>query len=182
MAVSTTGYAWPTPGSISDLNWNYDMVLQDRSPSFKSAMYSIGKSDDYLQFLAEKIILVIKENVLQNLNSVDLVNTLLVRTIALCTIYHTAILSWADSMSGSLQSPRFSHINQKVRRSRWISSLKNKKNKIDNLLLRSACQNTEEVYVYNLGRGIDMLFRLKLGYCYNYAAEHANKAITWLLN
>ena len=42
--------------SISDLDWNHDMVPWDSPPAFKNAEPCTGGADDYLRLLTEEII------------------------------------------------------------------------------------------------------------------------------
>ena len=55
-AAQAAGFPSFTLVTISDLDWNHDMVPWDSSPALKNAAPCTGGADDYLRLLTEEII------------------------------------------------------------------------------------------------------------------------------
>ena len=89
-------------------------------------------------------------------------------------------------MSGSLWFPGikeyiFSH-EPKRRPDCIYFSLVDKESRTRNSVLKSVQQNTEEIYDFCQGKGIDTVFQLNPGNHYNHAVERTAAGIIWTLS
>ena len=172
--------------TISDLDWDHDMVPWDSPSAFKNAAPCTGGADDYLRLLAEEIIPMAEKEIPGVPTWRGIVGYSLAGLFALYAIYRTDLFSRVGSMSGSLWFPGmkeyiFSH-EPKRRPDCMYFSLGDKESKTRNPVLRSVRQNTEEIQAFYQARGIDTVFQLNPGNHYDHAPERTAAGIVWLLN
>lgn len=172
--------------TISDLDWNHDMVPWNSPPAFKNADPCTGGADDYLQLLTEEIIPTAEKKIAGVPCWRGIAGYSLAGLFALYSIYQTDVFSCVGSMSGSLWFPGmkeyiFSH-EPKRRPDHMYFSLGDKESKTRNPVLKTVQQNTEEIRAFYHSKGIDTVFQLNPGNHYNHAAERTAAGIVWMLN
>lgn len=172
--------------AVSDLDWNHDMVPWDSPPAFKNAEPCTGGADDYLRLLTEEIIPMAEEEITGVPSWHGIAGYSLAGLFALYAIYQTDLFSRVGSMSGSLWFPGmkeyiFSH-EPKRRPDCIYFSLGDKESRTRNSVLKSVQQNTEEIYDFCQGKGIDTVLQLNPGNHYNHAVERAAAGIIWMLS
>ena len=172
--------------TISDLDWNHDMVPWDSPPAFKNAEPCTGGANDYLRLLTEETIPTAEKEI----NGVPfwrgIAGYSLAGLFALYAIYQTDLFSRVGSVSGSLWFPGmkeyiFSH-EPKHRPDCIYFSLGDKESKTRNQVLRNVRQNTEEIQAFYQAKGIDTVFQLNPGNHYDHAAERTAAGLCWLLS
>ena len=172
--------------TISNLDWNHDMVPWDSPPAFKSAEPCTGGADDYLRLLTDEIIPTTEKEITGVPSWRGIAGYSLAGLFALYAIYRTDLFSRVGSMSGSLWFPGikeyiFSH-EPKRRPDCMYFSLGDKESKTRNPVLRSVRHDTEEIKAFYQGRGIDTVFQLNSGNHYDHAAERTAAGLCWLLS
>ena len=172
--------------TISDLDWNHDMVPWDSPPALKNADPCTGGADDYLQLLTEEIIPTAEKKITGFPCWRGIAGYSLAGLFALYSIYQTDVFSRVGSMSGSLWFPGmkeyiFSH-ELKRRPDHMYFSLGDKESKTRNPVLKTVRQNTEEIHAFYQGKGIDTVLQMNPGNHYNHAAERTAAGIVWMLN
>lgn len=185
-AVQAAGCPPFTLVSISDLDWNHDMVPWDGPSAFKNADPCTGGADDYLRFLTEEIIPTAEKEIAGVPCWRGIAGYSLAGLFALYAIYQTDLFSHVGSMSGSLwysgmKEYIFSH-EPKRRPDCIYFSLGDKESKTRNPVLRSVRQNTEEIQAFYQAKGIDTVFQLNPGNHYNHAVERTAAGLCWLLS
>lgn len=172
--------------SISDLDWNHDMVPWDSPPAFKNAEPCTGGADEYLRLLTEEMIPAAE----MKINAVPrwrgIAGYSLAGLFALYAIYRTDFFSRVGSMSGSLWFPGMKEYIFSHEPTRWTDcvyfSLGDKESKTRNPVLRSVRQNTEEIHTFYQSKGIDTVLQLNPGNHYDHAAERTAAGLCWLLS
>lgn len=91
--------------TISDLNWNDDIVPWDSPPAFKNAESCTGGADDYLRLLTEEIIPTAETEIARVPSWCGLAGYSLAGPFVLYAIYQTDLFFHVGSMSGSLCFP-----------------------------------------------------------------------------
>ena len=172
--------------TISDLDWNHDMVPWDSPPAFKNAGPCTGGADDYLRLLTEAIIPTAEKGINGVPSWRGIVGYSLAGLFALYAIHQTDLFSCVGSMSGSLWFPGikeyiFSH-EPKRRPDCIYFSLGDKECKTQNPVLRNVRQNTEEIQAFYQAKGIDTVFQLNPGNHYNHTVERTAAGLCWLLS
>ncbi len=172
--------------TISDLDWNHDMVPWDSPPAFKNAEPCTGGADDYLRLLTEKIIPTAEREIPGAPRWRGIAGYSLAGLFALYAIYQMDLFSCVGSTSGSLwflgiKEYIFSHELKRLPDYMYFS-LGDKENKTRNPLLRSVRQNTEEIHAFYQSKGIDTVFQLNPGNHYNHAVERTAAGLCWLLS
>lgn len=172
--------------TISNLDWNHDMVPWDSPPAFKNADPCTGGADDYLQLLTEEIIPTVEKKIAGVPCWRGIAGYSLAGLFALYSIYQTDVFSRVGSMSGSLWFPGmkeyiFSH-EPKRRPDHMYFSLGDKESKTRNPVLKTVQQNTEAIRTFYHSKGIDTVLQMNLGNHYNHAAERTAAGIVWMLN
>ena len=185
-AVQAAGCPPFTLVTISDLEWNHDMVPWDSPPAFKNADPCTGGADDYLSLLTEEIIPTAEKKITGVPRWRGIAGYSLAGLFALYSIYQTDLFSRVGSMSGSLWFPGmkeyiFSH-EPKRQPDHMYFSLGDKENKTRNTVLQSVRQNTEEIHAFYQSKGIDTVLQMNPGNHYNHAAERTAAGIVWMLN
>ena len=172
--------------SISDLDWNHDMVPWDSPPAFKNAEPCTGGANEYLRFLTEEIIPAAEKKINGVPRWRGIAGYSLAGLFALYAIYRTDLLSRVGSMSGSLWFPGMKDYIFFHEPKRWPDcmyfSLGDKESKTRNPVLRNVRQNTEEIHAFYRSKGIDTAFHLNPGNHYNQAVERTATGLCWLLS
>lgn len=172
--------------SISDLDWNHDMVPWDSPPAFKNAEPCTGGADEYLRLLTEEIIPAAEKKINGVPRWRGIAGYSLAGLFALYAIYRTDLLSRVGSMSGSLWFPGMKDYIFFHEPKRWPDcmyfSLGDKESKTRNPVLRNVRQNTEEIHAFYRSKGIDTAFHLNPGNHYNQAVERTATGLCWLLS
>ena len=188
--VSETAQATGCPPftlvSISDLDWNHDMVPWDSPPAFKNADPCTDGADDYLRLLTEEIIPTAEKEIGGVPCWRGIAGYSLAGLFALYSIYQTDLFSRVGSMSGSLWFPGMKEYIFSHEPKHWPDcmyfSLGDKESKTRNPVLQSVRQNTEEIHAFYRGKGIDTVFQLNPGNHYNQAVERTAAGLCWLLS
>ena len=172
--------------SISDLDWNHDMVPWDSPPAFKNSEPCTGGADDYLRHLTAEIIPTAEKELAGVPSWRGIVGYSLAGLFALYAIYRTDLFARVGSMSGSFWFPDIKEyiFSYKPKRQPdcMYFSLGDKESKTRNPVLRSVRQNTEEIQAFYQDMGIDTVFQLNPGNHYDHAAERTAAGIAWLLS
>lgn len=171
--------------AIRDLDWNHDMTPWNCPPPFKNSAPCTGGADDYLRLLTEEIIPASECALPAPPRWRGIAGYSLAGLFALYAIYQTDLFSRVGCVSGSLWFPGmrefvFSH-EPKYRPDCIYFSLGDKESKARNALLHTVQQNTEAVYTFFQGKGVDTVFQLNPGNHYQQAAERTAAGICWLL-
>lgn len=185
-AAQATGCLPFTLVTVSDLDWNHDMVPWDSPPAFKNAEPCTGGADDYLRLLTKEIIPTAEKELAGVPSWRGIAGYSLAGLFALYAIYRTDLFSRVGSMSGSLWFPGmkeyiFSH-EPKRQPDCVYFSLGDKESKTRNPVLRSVRQNTEEIQSFYQDKGFNTIFQLNPGNHYDHAAERTAAGIAWLLS
>ena len=185
-AAQATGCLPFTLVTVSDLDWNHDMVPWDSPPAFKNAEPCTGGADDYLRLLTKEIIPTAEKELAGVPSWRGIAGYSLAGLFALYAIYRTDLFSRVGSMSGSLWFPGmkeyiFSH-EPKRQPDCVYFSLGDKESKTRNPVLRSVRQNTEEIQSFYQDKGFNTIFQLNPGNHYDHAPERTAAGIAWLLS
>lgn len=172
--------------TISDLDWNHDMVPWDSPPAFKNAEPCTGGADDYLRLLTKEIIPTAEKEIGGVPCWRGIAGYSLAGLFALYSIYQTDLFSRVGSMSGSLWFPGMKEYIFSHEPKHWPNcmyfSLGDKESKTRNPVLRNVRQNTEEIHAFYQSKGIDTVFQLNPGNHYNQAVERTAAGLCWLLS
>ena len=172
--------------SISNLDWNHDMVPWDSPPVFRNAESCTGGADDYLRHLTTEIIPTAEKELAGVPSWRGIVGYSLAGLFTLYAIYRTDLFARVGSMSGSFWFPDIKEyiFSYKPKRQPdcMYFSLGDKESKTRNPVLRSVRQNTEEIQAFYQDMGIDTVFQLNPGNHYDHAAERTAAGIAWLLS
>ena len=185
-ATQTAGCHPFTLVTISDLNWNHDMVPWDSPSAFKNADPCTDGADDYLRLLTEEIIPTAEKELAGIPRWRGIAGYSLAGLFALYAIYQTDLFSRVGSMSGSLWFPGIKEYIFSHEPKHWPDcmyfSLGDKESKTRNPILQSVRQNTEEIHAFYRGKGIDTMFQLNPGNHYNQTVERTAAGLCWLLS
>ena len=172
--------------TISDLNWNHDMVPWDSPSAFKNADPCTDGADDYLRLLTEEIIPTAEKEIGGVPCWRGIAGYSLAGLFALYSIYQTDLFSRVGSMSGSLWFPGMKEYIFSHEPKHWPDcmyfSLGDKESKTRNPVLRNVRQNTEEIHAFYQSKGIDTMFQLNPGNHYNQTVERTAAGLCWLLS
>lgn len=172
--------------TISNLNWNHDLVPWDAPPVFKNADPFTGGADAYLTLLTD-VIMPTAEGMLAGPPCWrGLTGYSLAGLFALYAMDKTDAFSRFASMSGSLWFPGckeylFSHEWKRSPDCLYFS-LGDKESKTRNPVLQTVQENTQAIRSYYQSKGILTTFQLHPGNHYNHAAERTAAGLLWLLN
>lgn len=171
--------------SISNLDWNHDMVPWDSPPVFRNAESCTGGADDYLRHLTTEIIPTAEKELAGVPSWRGIAGYSLAGLFALYAIYQTDMFSRVGCMSGSLWFPGFkeyifSH-EPKSRPDCIYFSLGDKEAKTRNPILKTVQENTEEIRAFYQSKGIDTVFQLNPGNHFVQGIERTIAGIQWLL-
>ena len=172
--------------SISNLDWNHDMVPWDSPPAFKNAEPCTGGADDYLRLLTEEIIPTAEKEINGVPRWRGIAGYSLAGLFALYAIYRTALFSRVGSISGSLWFPGIKEyiLSREAKRlpDCMYFSLGDQESKTRNPVLRSVRQNTEDIRAFYQAKGIDTVCQLNPGNHYDHAVERTAAGLYWLLS
>ena len=172
--------------SISNLDWNHDMVPWDSPPVFRNAESCTGGADDYLRHLTTEIIPTAEKELAGVPSWRGIAGYSLAGLFALYAIYQTDMFSRVGCTSGSLWFPGFkeyifSH-EPKSRPDCIYFSLGDKEAKTRNPILKTVQENTEEIWAFYQSKGIDTVFQLNPGNHFVQGIERTVAGIQWLLS
>ena len=171
--------------SISNLDWNHDMVPWDSPPVFRNAESCTGGADDYLRHLTTEIIPTAEKELAGVPSWRGIAGYSLAGLFALYAIYQTDMFSRVGCMSGSLWFPGFKEYifsHEPKRRPDCIYfSLGDKEAKTRNPILKTVQENTEEIRAFYQSKGIDTVFQLNPGNHFVQGIERTIAGIQWLL-
>lgn len=171
--------------TISDLDWNHDLVPWDTPPVFKNAAPCTGGADEYLRLLTDVIVPSAESELPGTPCWRGLAGYSLAGLFAVYALYGTDAFSRIASISGSLWLPGIKEyvVSHKPRRlpDRLYFSLGDKESKTRNTLLKTVGENTQAIYSYYRSQGVHTVFELNPGNHYNQAARRTAKGIAWLL-
>ena len=185
-ATQATGCPPFTLVSISNLEWNHDMVPWNSPPIFKNADACTGGADDYLRFLTEEIIPTAESELPAPPRWRGIAGYSLAGLFALYAIYQTALFSRVGSMSGSLWFPGmkeyiFSNEPKRCPECAYFS-LGDKESKTRNPVLRTVQENTEAIQAYYQSKGVDTSFQLNRGNHFVQSVERTAAGIAWMVS
>ena len=185
-ATQATGCPPFTLVSISNLEWNHDMVPWNSPPIFKNADACTGGADDYLRFLTEEIIPTAESKLPAPPRWRGIAGYSLAGLFALYAIYQTALFSRVGSMSGSLWFPGmkeyiFSNEPKRCPECAYFS-LGDKESKTRNPVLRTVQENTEAIQAYYQSKGVDTSFQLNRGNHFVQSVERTAAGIAWMVS
>ena len=171
--------------SVTDLDWNHDMVPWDAPPLFKKAPPCTGGADAYLHLLTHTILPAVEAELPGPPCWRGLAGYSLAGLFALYAMYQTDAFSRFASMSGSLWFPGlqeylFTHHVKRPPDCLYFS-LGDKECKTRNLVLQTVQENTQNIQRYYQSHGICTTFHLHPGNHYSHAAERTAAGIRWLL-
>lgn len=185
-ATQVTGCPPFTLVSISNLEWNHDMVPWDSPPAFKNAEPCTGGANDYLRLLTEEIIPIAEKEIGGVPCWRGIAGYSLAGLFALYAIYWTDLFSRVGSMSGSLWFPSVKEYIFSHEPKRWPDcmyfSLGDKESKTQNPILKSVQQNTEAIHAFYQSKGINTVFQQNPGNHYNNTVERTATGLCWLLS
>ena len=172
--------------SISNLDWNHDMVPWDSPPVFRNAESCTGGADDYLRHLTTEIIPTAEKELAGVPSWRGIAGYSLAGLFALYAIYQTDMFSRVGCMSGSLWFPGFKEYifsHEPKRQPDCIYfSLGDKEAKTRNPVLKTVQENTEEIRAFYQSKGIDTVFQLNPGNHFVQGIERTVAGIQWLLS
>lgn len=172
--------------SISNLDWNHDMVPWDSPPVFRNAESCTGGADDYLRHLTTEIIPTAEKELAGVPSWRGIAGYSLAGLFALYAIYQTDMFSRVGCMSGSLWFPGFKEYVLSHEPKRWPDciyfSLGDKEAKTRNPVLKTVQEKTEEIQTFYQNKGIDTVFRLNPGNHFVQGIERTVAGIHWLLS
>lgn len=172
--------------SVSDLDWNRDMVPWDHPPVFQKGEPFTGGADAYLRLLTGAILPEAEKALPGPPCWRGLAGYSLAGLFAVYAIYQTDMFSRIASMSGSLWFPGMldyirSHPCKRVPDCIYLS-LGDRESKTRNPLMRTVRENTEAFLGYCQNRGIRSEFQLNPGNHFSNPAGRIAAGIAWLLN
>lgn len=175
--------------SISNLNWDDDMSPWFATKIYKNDTDFLGKADEYLKILLEKIIPKVKEFVEINLEKqieyYVIAGYSLAGLFALYSSYKTALFSKIVSCSGSFWFPKFVEFVEKNKISTNIKqiyfSLGNRESKTRNRVLQTVEENTKEIEKFLSEQGIKTIYEENEGNHFQNADLRMAKGINWIL-
>ena len=175
--------------AISNLDWDNDMTPWFAPKLNNNDKDCLGKADDYLKTLIEKIIPETKkyiENELNvNISYYAIAGYSLGGLFAIYSAYKTNLFSRIASASGSFWYPNFIEFANKNKISENIDkiyfSLGNKESKVKNEVLATVEENTKKLeQMYKL-QGIKTIYEENDGNHFKDAVLRMAKGIKWIL-
>ena len=174
---------------ISNLNWDDDMSPWYAPKINKNDTDFLGKADEYLKILLEKIIPKVKEFVEINLEKqieyYVIAGYSLAGLFAVYTAYRTDLFNKIVSCSGSFWFPNFVEYVEKNRISTNIKqiyfSLGNRESKTKNKVLQTVEENTKKIEKFLREQGIKTIYEENEGNHFQNADLRMAKGIKWIL-
>lgn len=175
--------------AISNLDWNNDMAPWFAPKLNKRDVDCLGKADDYIKLLINKIIPQV-EGYIKNSSNMEIeyfaiAGYSLAGLFAVYSAYKTNLFVKIESVSGSFWFPKFvdfvktNNISSNIRK--MYFSLGNKESKVRNPILASVKENTIELEkIYN-NKGIQTIYEENEGNHFKDATLRMAKGIKWIL-
>lgn len=175
--------------AISNLDWDNDMTPWFATKLNKYDKEYLGKADDYLNILLEKIIPEVEKYIKVELNInikyYAIAGYSLGGLFAIYSAYKTNLFSRVASASGSFWYPKFVDYVEQNEISKDIEkmyfSLGNKESKVKNEVLATAEENTKKLeQIYKL-QGINTIYEENDGNHFKDTDLRMAKGIKWIL-
>ena len=175
--------------SISNLDWNNDMTPWFAPKLNKNDVDCLGKADEYLQVLLEKIIPTVEKYIKNELHITikyyGIAGYSLGGLFAVYSAYKTDIFSKIASASGSFWFPNFVEYVKENKISNNIDkiylSLGNKESKVRNQVVSKVEVNTIELEKIFKGEGINTIYEVNPGNHFTEGNLRMAKGIKWVL-
>ena len=176
--------------AISNLDWNNDMTPWFAPRLNERDVDCLGKADEYIKLLTNKIIPQVQEYINNTLKIkieyFAIAGYSLAGLFAVYSAYKTDIFTRIASASGSFWFPKFvdfvktNNISSNVRKIYF--SLGNKESKVKNQILATVEKNTMSLEkIYN-SKGIQTKYEENEGNHFRDAALRMGKGIKWILD
>ena len=175
--------------AISNLDWNNDMTPWFAPKLNKNDVDCLGKADDYIKLLINKIIPQVEEYIDNKLKIkaeyYAIAGYSLGGLFAVYSAYKTDIFTKIASASGSFWFPKFvdfaeaNNISSKV--NKIYFSLGNKESKVKNQTLATVQENTIKLEKIYSSKGIRTIYEENEGNHFKDATLRMAKGIKWIL-
>lgn len=175
--------------AISNLDWNNDMTPWFAPKLNKNDVDCLGKADDYIKLLINKIIPQVEEYIDNKLKIkaeyYAIAGYSLGGLFAVYSTYKTNIFTKIASASGSFWFPKFvdfaeaNNISSKVEKIYF--SLGNKESKVKNQTLATVQENTIKLEKIYSSKGIQTIYEENEGNHFKDATLRMAKGIKWIL-
>lgn len=175
--------------AISNLDWNNDMTPWFAPKLNKNDVDCLGKADDYIKLLINKIIPQVEEYIDNKLKIkaeyYAIAGYSLGGLFAVYSAYKTNIFTKIASASGSFWFPKFvdfaeaNNISSKV--NKIYFSLGNKESKVKNQTLATVQENTIKLEKIYSSKGIRTIYEENEGNHFKDATLRMAKGIKWIL-
>ena len=175
--------------AISNLDWNNDITPWFAPKLNKNDVDCLGKADDYIKLLINKIIPQVEEYIDNKLKIkaeyYAIAGYSLGGLFAVYSAYKTDIFTKIASASGSFWFPKFvdfaeaNNISSKV--NKIYFSLGNKESKVKNQTLATVQENTIKLEKIYSSKGIQTIYEENEGNHFKDATLRMAKGIKWIL-
>lgn len=175
--------------AISNLDWNNDMSLWYAPKLNKRDVDCLGKADDYIELLTNKIIPKAEEYIKKDLNiNIEyfaIAGYSLAGLLAIYSTYRTEIFTKIASASGSFWFPKFvdfakeNNISSNI--NKMYFSLGNKESKVKNQVLATVEKNTIDLEKIYKNKGIQTIYEVNEGNHFQDAVLRMARGIKWIL-
>lgn len=175
--------------SISNLDWSNDMSPWFAPKLNNNNMDCLGKADEYLQILLNKIVPTVEEYIKNELKILiqyyGIAGYSLGGLFAVYSGYKTDIFSRIASASGSFWFPNFVGFAKENNISSNINkiyfSLGNKESKVRNKVVSTVEENTIELEKFYKDKGIKTIYEVNPGNHFTEGNLRMAKGIKWIL-
>lgn len=175
--------------AISNLNWNDDMTPWFAQKLNKRDVDCLGKADDYIKLLTNKIIPQVEKYIINNLKIkieyFAIAGYSLGGLFSVYSAYKTDLFTKIASVSGSFWFPKFVDFvktNDMLSNIRKIYfSLGDKESKVKNKILATVETNTIELDKIFNNKGIKTIYEVNEGNHFKDAILRMAKGIKWIL-
>lgn len=175
--------------AISNLDWNNDMSPWYAPKLNKRDVDCLGKADDYIELLTNKIIPKAEEYIKKDLNiNIEyfaIAGYSLAGLLAIYSTYRTEIFTKIASASGSFWFPKFvdfakeNNISSNI--NKMYFSLGNKESKVKNQVLATVEKNTIDLEKIYKNKGIQTIYEVNEGNHFQDAVLRMARGIKWIL-
>lgn len=175
--------------AISNLDWNNDMSPWYAPKLNKRDVDCLGKADDYIELLTNKIIPKAEEYIKKDLNiNIEyfaIAGYSLAGLFAIYSTYRTEIFTKIASASGSFWFPKFvdfakeNNISSNI--NKMYFSLGNKESKVKNQVLSTVEKNTIDLEKIYKNKGIQTIYEVNEGNHFQDAVLRMARGIKWIL-
>lgn len=175
--------------SISNLDWNNEMTPWYSEKINEKGENFLGKADEYIQIMLNKIIPKVKNYIEKDLKLkikyYIIAGYSLAGLFAIYSSYKTNIFSKIISASGSLWYPKFLDFVKENKISSNVNkiyfSLGNKESKVRNKVLQTVEENTKEIEKIYKSQKIKTIYEENEGNHFKDASLRIAKGIKWIL-